>query len=151
MGKESGEFIPSWIDRDDLDQVEALARVEAVATGFDADVAARKARADFVHRERKRLYRETPASGVWREGETDRDSKGVDASLGWVPESKKVVSLSPPKRQTDGQRKRFVRNQVIFAASLAGFSQRNLGLAFDMPHSRIHAIVEEMKLRTGRG
>lgn len=140
-------FVPPWIDKDDLEQEISLARIEAEATGFDPDVAGDKARGNHISRERTRLCRETAASSVFHE--TDTAFTDVNSSLGWLAESKKVVALSPPKRQTDGQRKRFLRNQLIFAGSLAGFSHRKLATIFDMPNSRIFAIVDEMSGRTG--
>lgn len=46
---------------------------------------------------------------------------------------------------TPGQRRKFARNLTIaFAHHIAGVSQRQLGQAFDLPHSRISVIVQEM-------
>lgn len=46
---------------------------------------------------------------------------------------------------TVGQRWRFRRDLVITAAHRAGFSQRFLADVFDLPHSRVGAIVAEVE------
>jgi len=51
--------------------------------------------------------------------------------------------LSPSKRW------RFRRNLVIYIASQHGASQRLLADVFDLPHSRIGAIVKELRQRHG--
>jgi hypothetical protein len=140
------DFVPPWIDRAELAQVEALARAEAGAAGFDPDAAAVEARADFVRSERLRRRREKPATDVFRETE---DGTRDPAALEWLPESRRVVADLAPRRQTPGQRRRFLRNQVVLAAHMAGFSQRKLATVFDLPHSRISAIVAEMTAAAG--
>lgn len=48
------------------------------------------------------------------------------------------------KHMTSGQRTKFRRNLVIYVASKT-FSQRWLADVFDLPHSRIAAILKEMR------
>lgn len=140
--------LPPFVDREDAIQVVELARLEARASGFDPDASADEALAEFIREELQRNHKEAPATSRFRE--RDDGHRSIDATLGWLDDASKVVGLAPAKRQTPGQRKRFIRNQIIFAATLAGFSRRNIGLALGLPHSRISAIVDEMRARTGR-
>lgn len=52
---------------------------------------------------------------------------------------------SPLTECTAGQRWRFRRDLVIYIASQNGASQRLLGDVFDLPHSRIAAIIKKFK------
>ena len=49
------------------------------------------------------------------------------------------------KRMTTGQRWKFRRNLVIYIANQHGASQRMLADVFDLPHSRIAAILKELR------
>lgn len=51
-----------------------------------------------------------------------------------------------PENASVGRRWRFRRNLVIFIASQNGVSQRLLADVFDLPHSRIAAIIKEFRL-----
>ena len=55
------------------------------------------------------------------------------------------VDLPPPlaPNATNGQRWRFRRNLVIYLASRNGLSHRLLSDVFDLPKSRIAAIIKE--------
>jgi hypothetical protein len=57
----------------------------------------------------------------------------------WMPRT-------PPIRPdaTPGQRWRFRRNLVMYAAHRAGFSQRMLADVFDLPRSHVHEILGHM-------
>jgi hypothetical protein len=56
------------------------------------------------------------------------------------------VSLpKPPEQASVGSRWRFRRNLVIVIAHRNGVSQRMLADVFDLPHSRIAAIVKEFR------
>ena len=48
---------------------------------------------------------------------------------------------------TVGRRWKFRRNLVIFIASQNGVSQRLLADVFDLPHSRIAAIIKEFRTK----
>lgn len=48
-----------------------------------------------------------------------------------------------------GRQWKFRRNLVILIASRAGVSQRMLADVFDLPHSRIAAILKEMRAAYG--
>jgi hypothetical protein len=48
---------------------------------------------------------------------------------------------------TVGRRWKFRRNLVIFIASQNGASQRLLADVFDLPHSRIAAIIKEFRTK----
>ncbi len=52
-----------------------------------------------------------------------------------------------PENATVGRRWKFRRNLVIFIASQNGASQRLLADVFDLPHSRIAAIVKEFRTK----
>lgn len=49
--------------------------------------------------------------------------------------------LAPPPDAGVAKRWRFRRNMVIFVAHAQGITQRDLGAVFDLPQSRISAIV----------
>lgn len=135
-------YIPEWIDLDEVDQVKAMARLEAEATGFDPDVAAQRAASAFISEERLFRKRNVVASSF----SSRPDQKSFhDGTLSWMAEADKVKSIRPAKIRTDGQRKRFLRNQAILALSIAGFSHRQLASVFDLPHSRISANIDEMR------
>ncbi len=51
----------------------------------------------------------------------------------------------PPENASVGRRWRFRRNLVIYIASQQGASQRLLADVFDLPHSRIAAIIKEFR------
>jgi hypothetical protein len=59
--------------------------------------------------------------------------------------------LELSERATTGQRWRFRRNLVIVLAHRHGASQRLLADVFDLPHSRICAIVKEFRAKYGEG
>jgi hypothetical protein len=50
---------------------------------------------------------------------------------------------------TPGQRWKLRRDLVIYLANGQGASQRMLADVFDLPHSRISAILKNMKLKYG--
>jgi hypothetical protein len=52
-----------------------------------------------------------------------------------------------PENATVGRRWKFRRNLVIFIASRNGASQRLLADVFDLPHSRIAAIIKEFRTK----
>ncbi len=54
--------------------------------------------------------------------------------------------LTPPPGATVGKRWRFRRNLVIYVAFKNGFSQRVLADVFDLPRSRISAIIKEISV-----
>jgi len=49
-----------------------------------------------------------------------------------------------------GQRWKFRRNLVIYIANQHGASQRMLADVFDLPHSRIAAILKELRTKYGQ-
>lgn len=51
----------------------------------------------------------------------------------------------PPARASAGRRWRFRRNLVIYIAHRQGLSQRLLADVFDLPRSRIGAIIQEFR------
>lgn len=53
------------------------------------------------------------------------------------------------RRATVGQRWKLRRNLVIYIASQHGASQRMLADVFDLPHSRIAAILKELRQQYG--
>jgi hypothetical protein len=60
---------------------------------------------------------------------------------------KPVLRLKSPEHLTVGRRWRFRRNLVIYIASQNGVSQRLLADVFDLPHSRIAAIIKEFRVK----
>lgn len=56
---------------------------------------------------------------------------------------------APARELTSGRAWKFRRNLVIVIAYNAGVSQRVLADVFDLPHSRIAAIVKEFRGRFG--
>ena len=57
-----------------------------------------------------------------------------------------AISVSDlPANATAGRRWKFKRNLVIYTAHRAGLSQRWLAEVFDLPHSRVTAIVKEFR------
>ena len=60
-------------------------------------------------------------------------------------ESAPRPSPALPENASVGRRWKLRRNLVIFIASQNGVSQRMLGDVFDLPHSRISAIVKEFR------
>jgi hypothetical protein len=64
----------------------------------------------------------------------------------------RIVSVPLPKptlseNASVGRRWTFRRNMVIFIASRSGVSQRLLADVFDLPHSRIAAIIKDFRLK----
>ncbi len=55
-----------------------------------------------------------------------------------------------PADASVGRRWKFRRNLVIYIASQHGASQRLLADVFDLPHSRIAAIVKEFRIKHSR-
>ena len=67
--------------------------------------------------------------------------------IGKVGESVRVHQFSALRADaTVGMRWRFRRNLVIFVAFKNGFSQRVLSDVFDLPRSRIAAIIKEISV-----
>src|SRR5436305_12915813 len=52
-----------------------------------------------------------------------------------------------PENASVGRRWKFRRNLVIYIASRNGASQRLLADVFDLPHSRIAAIIKEFRAK----
>ncbi|WP_435021250.1 hypothetical protein TA3x_002275 [Tundrisphaera sp. TA3] len=52
-----------------------------------------------------------------------------------------------PVNASVGRRWKFRRNLVIYVASQQGISQRLLADVFDLPHSRIAAILKEFRTK----
>ena len=52
-----------------------------------------------------------------------------------------------PENASVGRRWKFRRNLVIYIASQNGASQRLLADVFDLPHSRIAAIIKEFRAK----
>ena len=52
-----------------------------------------------------------------------------------------------PENASVGRRWKLRRNLVIYIASQNGVSQRMLGDVFDLPHSRISAIIKEFRTK----
>ena len=52
---------------------------------------------------------------------------------------------TPPANASVGRRWKFRRNLVICIANRNGVSQRLLADVFDLPHSRIAAIIKEFR------
>jgi hypothetical protein len=52
-----------------------------------------------------------------------------------------------PENASVGRRWKFRRNLVIYIASQNGASQRLLADVFDLPHSRIAAIIKEFRTK----
>jgi hypothetical protein len=143
--------LPPGIDADDLRQEGELAALRAAAKGQDPEEAREKAVRRAFKAAYARQYKESAATDFYDDSPSSASSNpsAPNPRLGWLPEARKIVGLSPPRKQTEGQRKRFLRNQLILMGTLAGFSQRQLARVFDVPHSRIAAIIEEMREKTG--
>jgi hypothetical protein len=60
-------------------------------------------------------------------------------------ESLSLATPGLPETASVGRRWKFRRNLVIFVASQNGLSQRLLADVFDLPHSRIAAIIKEFR------
>lgn len=58
---------------------------------------------------------------------------------------------SPGEAVSVGRRWKLRRNLVIYIASQHGASQRMLADVFDLPHSRIAAILKELRAQYGPG
>ncbi len=56
----------------------------------------------------------------------------------------------PDRGASVGQRWKFRRNLVIYIANQHGVSQRMLADVFDLPHSRIAAILKELRTKYGQ-
>lgn len=54
-----------------------------------------------------------------------------------------------PPNASEGRRWRFRRDLVIYVASLNGVSQRHLADVFDLPRSRIGAIIKGFEALRG--
>jgi len=55
----------------------------------------------------------------------------------------RLYALAPAETASAGKRWRFHRNVVIFVAALNGVSRSILADVFDLPKSRISAIIRE--------
>ncbi len=62
-------------------------------------------------------------------------------------ESSSILIPALPENVSVGRRWKFRRNLVIFVASQNGVSQRLLADVFDLPHSRIAAIIKEFRTK----
>jgi hypothetical protein len=62
-------------------------------------------------------------------------------------ESAPLPKPTLPENASVGRRWKFRRNLVIFIASRNGVSQRLLADVFDLPLSRIAAIIKEFRLK----
>jgi len=62
-------------------------------------------------------------------------------------ESIPVTESVLPANTSVGRRWKFRRNLVIYIASQQGVSQRLLADVFDLPHSRIAAILKEFRTK----
>ena len=60
-----------------------------------------------------------------------------------TPITRSMATL--PTNASVGRRWKFRRNLVIYIASQNGVSQRMLADVFDLPHSRIAAIIRELR------
>ena len=69
---------------------------------------------------------------------------GVEGSAG-LPAAGKAA-----KRVSVGRRWKLRRNLVIYIANQQGVSQRMLADVFDLPHSRIAAILKEFRTNYGQ-
>ncbi len=65
-------------------------------------------------------------------------------------ESPPLPMPSIPANASIGRRWKFRRNLVIYIASQHGASQRLLADVFDLPHSRIGAIIQEFRTKHAR-
>lgn len=75
-----------------------------------------------------------------------------DATEGLVPPGtpQRPIGDKPLKRLSVGQRWKLRRNLVIYIANQHGASQRMLADVFDLPHSRIAAILKELRTKYGQ-
>jgi hypothetical protein len=62
-------------------------------------------------------------------------------------ESASIPLAGLPENGSVGRRWKFRRNLVIFLASQHGASQRLLADVFDLPHSRIAAVIKEFRTK----
>lgn len=76
-----------------------------------------------------------------------QDTAGRSASSG---RSRSSTGAEPAQQVSVGQRWKFRRNLVIYLANQHGASQRMLADVFDLPHSRIAAIVKELRIQYGQ-
>jgi len=60
-------------------------------------------------------------------------------------EIRSAAAIAPPADASVGKRWRFRRNLVIYVAHRQGLSQRLLADVFDLPRSRIGAIIQEFR------
>lgn len=70
-------------------------------------------------------------------------SGGVLSKVESIPITEAVL----PANASVGRRWKFRRNLVIYIASQQGVSQRLLADVFDLPHSRIAAIIKEFRTK----
>ncbi len=67
------------------------------------------------------------------------------------PGRSRPLAVEPSARRASvGQRWKFRRNLVIYIANQHGASQRMLADVFDLPHSRIAAILKELRQKYGQ-
>ena len=71
-----------------------------------------------------------------------RSAGGTDA--------RSSVAEKSAKRPSVGRRWKLRRNLVIYIANQQGVSQRMLADVFDLPHSRIAAILKELRTQYGQ-
>jgi hypothetical protein len=130
---------PDESDDEDLAQAIALARLAAERHGFDPDAAEAEAVAEHAAAGRQ-LNRERPEADV-----------RANFRLDWLPEARRVRSLATARPRTEGQRRKATRDAIILAASVAGFPQRAIAMAFGLPHSRVSVILAKMRPRLAAG
>ena len=76
-----------------------------------------------------------------------RAAAGRSASPG---SSQRLAGVKPEKSVSVGRRWKLRRNLVIYIANQHGASQRMLADVFDLPHSRIAAILKELRTKYGQ-
>lgn len=136
----------AYLDVEDQRQEAELARLLAGRDGGDPDLAARRAMARADKAEQRHRARVA----------TNHGDAG-ESPLHWLDEARKVVAKSRPARtrppgddRTPGQRRRATRDAIILAASLAGFTERQIAESFDLAGSQsVHRILVAMRRRTG--
>ena len=76
---------------------------------------------------------------------TDRKEAHATATATDTGRPTACLGMEPSRTMTAGQKRRFRRNLVIAIAHRGGVSQRLLAEVFDLPRSRIGAIVAQKR------
>lgn len=109
-------MLPTTLDVEDCEQEMELAILE----GIDPSYAVNK----MVTKERQR-----PRNNY---------------EMGWVSDACKLVGTREARSKLSiGKRQKLVRNVSIYIAHKGGMSHRELGELYNLPHSRVHAIIKE--------